>query len=501
MTDREILLNPNKLVRHLKKPASRFTREDILQFIDDYGIELLNFMYIGEDGKFRTLNFVITSKEQVDAILSTGERVDGWGLFSYIHAQRTDLYVIPRYKTAFVDPFSEIPALNILCSFYTSEGLPLESAPEYILRKAHSDFEKQTGYRLKAMGELEYYVSGEGSDLYPTQNQEGYHNSRPFSNWERLRIEAMQLIAQSGGKIKYGHSEVGFFKTGNRAYEQHEIEFAPVGVEDAADHLIIGKWILRMLGQKYGVQISFAPKIAVGHAGSGLHIHMLLEKDGENKMIENGALSVAARKMIAGLLEFAAPLTAFGNSVPVSYLRLVPHQEAPTMICWGDNTRSVLVRAPLGWVSQNSMIRDANPQQTGELAAISGKQTIEFRSPDGSADLYHLLAGLLIAIKNGFRDEQALEKTERLYSNVNIFDVARKDFLAGLDHLPQSCWESAESLEKHRKIFEADGVFPAGTIDRFIGYLKDFGDKGLSERLYGKHEEIEKLVEKYIHCA
>lgn len=32
---------------------------------------------------------------------------------------------------------------------------------------------------------------------------------------------------------------------------------------------------------------------------------------------------------------------AGGDANPTSYLRLVPHQEAPTNVCWGDRNRSV----------------------------------------------------------------------------------------------------------------------------------------------------------------
>ena len=64
MKEREVLLNPNKLVRFLKKPAEEFTKHDIIQFIGENNIELLNFRYVGEDGKLKTLNFVITSKDE-----------------------------------------------------------------------------------------------------------------------------------------------------------------------------------------------------------------------------------------------------------------------------------------------------------------------------------------------------------------------------------------------------------------------------------------------------
>ena len=473
---------------------------DIIKFIEDHEIEMLNFRYVGEDGRLKTLNFSINSKDHLETLLSTGERVDGSSLFSYIEADMSDLYVIPRFKTAFINPFSDFPTLDILCSFYNQDGKPLESSPENILRKANKEFEKSTGYKLKAMGELEYYVISDKETLYPAEDQKGYHSSPPFTNWENLRKEAMALITQSGGQIKYGHSEVGNFSDEKKEFEQHEIEFLHTNIEDAADHLIIGKWILRMLGNKYGVKVSFAPKITVGKAGSGLHIHMALEKDGKNQMVEAGKLSEPAIKLIAGLLNLAGPLTCFGNTIPTSYLRLVPHQEAPTNICWGDRNRSVLVRVPLGWVARTSMIKDANPQQLANVKYVEGKQTIELRSPDGSADIYHLFAGVLVAAQQGLEWKDSVKFAKDRFVDINIFNKEHRDKLESLDQLPKSCSESADELQKYREYFEKNNIFPPGTLDLIIKDLKFYDDFNLSEKLYGKNDEIGELIEKYFHC-
>lgn len=495
----ETIYSANELEQFLKKPASGFTRSDLIRFIEENGIEMINFRYVAEDGKLKVLNFVINGPEHLMSVLTTGERVDGSSLFSYIGAASSDLYVVPRYKTAFVNPFAEVPTLDLLCSYYTSTGKPLESAPEYILRKAHERFKRDTGFVFKAMGELEYYVQGKKEEMYPAEDQKGYHSAAPYSNYEDLRLEAMDLIARCGGKIKYGHCEVGSFSTDAESFEQHEIEFLPVEVEDAVDQLVVAKWILRQLGDKYGVNLSFAPKITVGKAGSGLHVHMMLTQDGKNAMVENGQLSIPAKKVIAGLMSLAAPLTAFGNTIPTSYFRLVPHQEAPTNICWGDRNRSVLVRVPLGWLSADSMINDANPQDSFLVNDFESKQTIEMRSPDGSADLYHLFAGLVMAAQHGLEMPDALEIADKLYVDVNIFSEENKSRLAELAHLPDCCVDSAKALLKHRKFFEKDGVFPSGTIDNFVRVLSNYKDKGLSERLYGKTEEIRKLVYRYLH--
>lgn len=493
-------MNVNKVVQFLGKPAEEFTKQDLVRFIEDKKIEMVNFRYMGGDGRLKTLNFVITSKAQLDRLLSMGERVDGSSLLPYIDAASSDLYVIPRYRTAYVNPFSPIPTVDILCSYYTNEGIRLPSSPENVVRKAHEVLKNSTGLTLEAMGELEYYVFYEGQRFYLTTAQEGYQESSPFSKWEGLRCEAMQAIAQAGGKIKYGHSEVGNIREEDYETEQQEIEFLPVPIEDAADHIVIAKWILRMIGYKYGVTISFAPKILAGHAGSGLHIHTRLVKDSKNMMIEEGQLSDIAKKTIAGYLTLAPSLTAFGNTVPTSYLRLVPHQEAPTNICWGDRNRSVLVRVPLGWLNVNNMARDANPQDKGESSAFMDSQTVEFRCPDGSANIHLLLAGLAVAARHGLEMEGALELANKLYVDVNIFSPDQSGIRERLPQLPSSCWESAESLLRDSEIYQRDGVFSPTVIDEIVKKLKSYNDKDLSQRLYAKEDEIKKLVNEYLHC-
>lgn len=501
MKNSEITLNPNELVQFLKKPSSEFTREDIIKFIEARSVRSLNFRYVAEDGKLKSLNFVPHNREHLEMILFAGERVDGSSLFSFVEAGSSDLYVIPRYRTAFLNPFAETPTLELLCSFYDSSGKPLESSPEYVLRKAHKRFQESTGMGVKALGELEYYVRSYADELYPLVDQKGYHQSKPFAKFEDLRVEALELCARAGCWIKYGHSEVGSFTKEGEDFEQHEIEFLPTPVEVAVEQMLIAKWILRMLGYKYGVEVSFAPKITVGKAGSGMHIHLLIEKDGKNMLVENNRLSDTARKAIAGILDVSKALTAFGNTIPTSYLRLVPHQEAPTNICWGDRNRSVLIRVPLGWIGASEMIRDANPADTSHLSEATSRQTFELRSPDGSADIYCLMAGIVTGIQHGLEMENALEMAEKLYVDYNIFRDPARTAGKKLEALPASCWDSADALLARRSVFEKDGVFPAGMIDNIARKLKVFEDKDLSERLYGKNDEIHELVMKYLHCS
>ena len=501
MMNQELLMSPNRLVTFLQKPAAEFTKADIINYIQQNEIRMVNFMYPAADGRLKTLNFVINNASYLDAILTCGERVDGSSLFPFIEAGSSDLYVIPRFRTAFVDPFAEIPTLVMLCSFFNKDGEPLESSPEYTLHKACKAFTDVTGMEFQAMGELEYYVISEDDGLFPATDQRGYHESGPYAKFNDFRTQCMSYIAQTGGQIKYGHSEVGNFMLDGKVYEQNEIEFLPVNAENAADQLMIAKWVIRNLAYQYGYDITFAPKITVGKAGSGLHIHMQMMKDGQNQMLKDGALSDTARKAIAGMMQLAPSITAFGNTNPTSYFRLVPHQEAPTNGCWGDRNRSVLVRVPLGWSAQTDMCALANPLESDSNYDTTQKQTVEMRSPDGSADLYQLLAGLAVACRHGFEIENALAIAEQTYVNVNIHQKENADKLKALAQLPDSCAASADCLQKQRTVFEQYNVFSPAMIDGIISRLRSYNDATLRKDIQDKPEEMLALVSKFFHCG
>lgn len=459
--DKKFSMNPNRLVQYLQKPKEDFTREDIVKFCLGNDVEFVNFHYCGWDGKLKTLNFVINSQEHLEEVLTAGERVDGSSLFPFIEAGKSDLYVMPRYKTAFVNPFAEDPTIDFLCEYLDRDGKPFESSPQYILHKASEAFKAETGLQMETMGELEYYIIADAEDLYQVPDQKGYHASAPFCKYGDFRTDAMRLIAQCGGLIKYGHSEVGNFTQNGKNYEQNEIEFLPTYIEDAADQLVVAKWVMRQLAYDYGVELTFAPKITAGKAGSGMHVHCKFS-DMNGKVVADTTelgVSTAFAKAIAGFMLAGTSLPAWGNPHSLSFMRLVPHQEAPTSLCWSFSNRSALVRVPLGW---------------SFMPEFAHKQTFEWRASDGFADMYLLMSALCCAARHGFEQADAMEVAKRTYVGlgVNIHDKSNEALMNSLEQLPASCAEAADELQNDREIYTGKGVFSDALVDYQIDFLK-----------------------------
>ena len=143
----------------------------------------------------------------------------------------------------------------------------------------------------------------------------------------------------------------------------------------------------------------------------------------------------------------------------------------------------------------------ANPLENSSDIDTTQKQTVEMRSPDGSADLYQLLAGLCVACRHGFELPDALEIATKTYVNVNIHEKANEAKLKTLAQLPDSCYASARCLERQRTVFEKYGVFSPSMIDGIIKDLKSYNDSSLREDIEHNPDEVQTLVTRYFHCG
>jgi glutamine synthetase len=461
-------------------------KEDVLKFISESNVRILNLCHIPEEGRLKTLSFSTADTDRVAETLDYGERVDGSSLFSFIEPGRSDIYISPKIGRAFVNPFSILPTLNILCDYLDENGKPLDVAPRTVLARAENKLKLSRRITLKALAELEFYIISEPQTelLFIGAPDKNYHESSPFARFEDIRNEVLATLAVIGIPTKYGHGEVGrMIGNDGTVMEQHEIEFAPQNLADVAENVAVAKWVVRNICMRHGVSASFVPKIDLNHAGNGMHIHLCGLRHGRNITAKpDGNLSNEALCMIGGILRFAPSLAAFGNPTPVSYLRFIARKESPMHICWSARNRLALIRIPLWWKFKRKIDQSE-----------SCRETFEYRAPDAFANLPLLLAGLALAADWGLENSVlSLKMAEDLHA-----ESVREEEKFKL--LPRSCDEAAANLAKDKKIYVQDQVFPQRLLDKIIQRLNDYDDRNLWEELSGKPEEQQKILMQYLH--
>lgn len=445
--------------RTLNRPRNDWTVDDLGRLFRSGEARALSLMHVGGDGWLKRLDFVPHDESHLRRVCEAGERADGSSLFpgSGIPTGASDIVLKPRIDSGFLDPFSAIPTLVLLCGHAGPDGEPLPQSPDTIVRRAADRLASATGVELLALGEVEYFLGKrrDESDIYGADDR-GYHSVSPFVFGEPLRRRALELLVEMGVGVKYGHSEVGYIEPREPdgvIWEQHEIEMSLDTLPRAADGIVLAQWVLRNLAHRAGMRCSTDPIMAEGHAGNGLHFHVAPARDGELIPVhrDDGRLSDPARWLIGGLVDMGAALMAFGNRAPGSLTRLTQAKEAPNRITWGEYDRSALVRLP-------ASARDLE----GKPVSPS---TVEFRLPDGSAFPHLLLAGVALAAIRGSRTEELDELLKATASSTLSSGGGRAAAV------PWSFREVAAAVADHREALEADGVFPAALLDRLLDDL------------------------------
>lgn len=446
------------LERELDKPRSEWGVDDLIDLARDRKVRALSLMHVGGDGWLKALDFVPSGEAHLRDIILAGERADGSSLFpGYgIPSGASDIVLRPRTDSAFLDPFSTLPTLVLMCGHAARNGDPLPESPDTILRRADETLREQTGVELWALGEVEYFLGKrwDESDIYGADDR-GYHATSPFVFGEGLRREAMATLAEIGVAVKYGHSEVGYIEameTEGVIWEQHEIELALRPLPEAAQSILLTQWVLRNLAHRRGMRCSTDPLMLEGHAGNGLHFHFAARRDGCPVPVrgDDGELGEPAAWLIGGLVQLGGALMAFGNRVESSFARLAQAKEAPSAIVWGEYDRDALIRLPI-------VARD-------ESGRVVTEPTVEFRLPDGSALPHLLLAGAALAMIQGRETRNLRELLRRTISSRGADDEA--------EPVPRSFRDVAEALQRQRSALERGNVFPASLLGALIHRLR-----------------------------
>jgi glutamine synthetase len=447
------------LLRHIGKPATDWTVDDITSFVRERGIRVLSLMHVGGDGWLKTLDFVPRDAEHLADVLQGGERADGSSLFGGlgISVGASDIVMRPRLSSAFVDPFTPEPSLAVLCSHFNRQGQPLPESPDTLVRAAHARLQAETGVELHALGEIEFFLGARAGDAEGYgANERGYHASSPFVFGEALRRQALVHLAEMGVPIKYGHAEVGYVQADaadSRVWEQHEIELWLRPLPEAADAVVLTQWVLRNLAQRAGMLCSFAPMARKGHAGSGMHFHFAPRGQGSYlpHTAADGTLTPPAKWLIGGLVAHGAAMMAFGNRSRDSFVRLSQGKEAPSAVTWGRYNRRALVRIPI--------------IPTDECGRATAPGTIEFRLPDGSAHPHLLLAAVAQAFVAGHAMTDVDARLERTA-------ITAQGHAASDNRVPLTFIEVADALAGSRGVLEAGGVFTPNMLDRVMTLLR-----------------------------
>ena len=451
------------------------TVQEVIKFIKDNNVKMVDFKMVDINGQFR--HVTIPANHFSEDTIKNGIGFDASN-YGYAVVEKSDMVFIPDIETAMMDPFCEIPTLSMSGNAMIIDSpcnRPLKQYPRNIVLAAEQ-YMRDSGIAdtMLILPEFEFYLFDQvGWEVKPNSigfkidavqsywnsmeegsgnvvpKQKAYHIAKPYDVSYECRSEMCMLIEDAGIPVKYHHPEVA-------ASGQFEIEPQLGEMSKMADATMTIKYIIKNTAKKYGKSATLMPKPIYGEAGSGMHVHMLLLKDGKPVFADDNGyahLSETAHYFMGGLLKHISSLCAITNPSTNSFKRLVPGFEAPVTVGYATSNRSAVIRIPA-------------------YAKEAKERRFELRNPDATCNPYFCYAAILMAGLDGIKNKIDPHANGWGPYDVNLYNLPEEE-KAKLKGLPTNLEDALKALESDHDYLTAGGVFPEELIKNFIKTKKE----------------------------
>lgn len=243
-----------------------------------------------------------------------------------------DTEIILKPCAVFKDPFRIIldsTCYIVLCDTYKSNGEPTDSNHRHNANIVFEKTEEEPWFGL----EQEYFLHFKNA-----LEKQQYNNSLHYCGYadnilERIIAEKhLEMCIEAGIKISGINAEV--------VSGQWEFQVGPCEGIEAGDHLIVARFILERIAEKFDASVNYYPKPISHENGSGCHINFSTF----STRTENGIEII--HNYIQRLAEtHSEDIKVYGEN---NHLRLTGNHETSSIdkFSWGIGTRNTSIRIP-----------------------------------------------------------------------------------------------------------------------------------------------------------
>ena len=398
---------------------------DLAKYAKDHNIKFFLFNFTD---LFGTQRAKLVPAEAAGKMQKAGAGFAGFATWLDQTPAHPDILVMPAADPI---PLPWRPEVAWVAGEPWMNGEPLAQAPRVVLRKMMEATAKKN-IKLMAGVEPEFHLTtadgGSISDHRDTQEKPCYDQSAIMRRLDVIGEICQTMIQLGWGPYQNDHED---------ANGQFEINWNFNDALTTADQLAFFKFMVKSIAEKHGLRATFMPKPFINLTGNGCHVHLSMwDKDGKKNLFHDGkdemGLSQMAYNFLGGLIHHADSLVAITNPTVNSYKRInAPRTTSgatwsPNTVTFGGNNRTHMVRIP-----------DAG--------------RTEFRLPDGAANPYLMMAGILASGLHGI--DEKMNPGKRL--DIDMYADGHK--VKGAKKLPLNLLDALRNFDKDKYLKSAIG--------------------------------------------
>lgn len=399
---------------------------DLAKYAKDNGIKFFLFNFTD---LFGTQRAKLVPAEAAGKMQKAGAGFAGFATWLDQTPAHPDILVMP--DTNAIIPLPWRPDVAWVAGEPWMNGEPLAQAPRVALRNL---METTTKKNMKLMAGVEpefHLINADGtaiSDHRDTQEKPCYDQAAIMRRLDVITEICTTMVKLGWGPYQNDHED---------ANGQFEINWNFSDALTTADQLAFFKFMVKSIAEKHGLRATFMPKPFINLTGNGCHVHLSVWDNERKKNLfhsdkDEMGLSALAYNFLGGLMHHADSLVAITNPTVNSYKRINAPRTvsgatwSPNTVTFGGNNRTHMVRIP-----------DAG--------------RTEFRLPDGAANPYLMMAGILVAGLHGIDEKMSPGK------RLDIDMYAEGHTVKNAKKLPLNLLDALRNFEKDKYLRDSIG--------------------------------------------
>lgn len=348
----------------------RQAAEEVLQAVDDHGLETIRLSFADQHGVLRgktivagelksafesgvTMTTTLLLKDTSHAtVFPVWAQDAGFGPGRLIGA--SDFLLVPDPRTFRILPWA--PQSGWMTGeLQETDGTPIPFSSRRVLRQAVKRLEDE-GMRLVTGLEVEFHVfrlddanlrhENAGRPEDPPETSLLTHGYQYLTESRYDEMESvMELIRRNASALELPvrSMEAEFGPS------QFEFTFRPAGALENADALVLFRSMVKQVCRRAGYHATFMCRPRLKNImSSGWHLHQsLMDVDtGRNLFVPEAGrvLTHVGEQWVAGLLEHAWDACLLSTPTVNGYKRYQPHALAPDRVQWGRDNRGAMIR-------------------------------------------------------------------------------------------------------------------------------------------------------------
>ena len=182
---------------------SRYTKQDIINMIQDNDVEFIRLQFTDI---FGTLKNVAITASQIERALKNECMFDGSAIEGFVRIEESDMYLYPDLDTFQIFPWrpQQGKVARLICDVYRPNGEPFEGDPRYILKRVIKQAEDM-GYSFEVGPECEFFLFNYDEDGHPTTksfDRGAYFELGPTDLGESARRDMCLALEDMGFEIE-----------------------------------------------------------------------------------------------------------------------------------------------------------------------------------------------------------------------------------------------------------------------------------------------------------